>query len=159
MKDDPSNFIWPISVAFNGSSGKNLLEYAVFKDGLYCRQNVYANKFITYKADDVKGLPKGKEDLNPIKDNKIPFKLYEDTIEFFRYIIKEKGKLEAYVLYACNPDGKYFLYVPRQNVGGASVTYTLEDFYTENPECYIVADQHSHVEFGAFWSGVNSALL
>jgi ssDNA-binding Zn-finger/Zn-ribbon topoisomerase 1 len=154
---DPKNFIWPVSVAFNNSSMNNLLEYAVFSDGIYCRQNVFADKFITFKVEEIKDLPKGKEELHPLADLKIPFKLYEDTIKFFRQVIKEKGKMEAYVLYARKPDGKYFIYVPKQTVGGANVTYTLEDFHTDHPDCYIVADQHSHVEFGAFWSGTDDA--
>jgi hypothetical protein len=126
-------------------------------DGVYCKRKVFGDKFIFYKDDEVPDTIKAKEDLAPIKDIKIPAYLLYKTMGFFKYVLEHyKTGMEAYVLYALKPDGKYFMYVPEQQVGAASVHYDISEFHKKFPGCYIVADAHSHSTFGAFWSGTDT---
>jgi hypothetical protein len=67
------------------------------------------------------------------------------------------SSVEAFVLVGYDPTLKeFFLYVPYQTVGGASVQYNMATFYTDNPGAYIVLDVHGHPTFAASFSGTDS---
>jgi hypothetical protein len=153
------NYFWPLFLGDeeNIKNDNNIISYHIMSDGIYCKRKVFGNQYIFYKEDNLPDVPKGKDDLAPIKDIKIPSFLLYETMAFFKFVLEHyKSGMEAYVLYAINPDGKYFLYVPEQSVGAASVHYDISDFHKEYPGCYIVADAHSHSTFGAFWSGTDT---
>lgn len=148
-----NDFIWPMFAGLNEDTNNNLISYHLAEDGIYCRKNVFGNKHIVYKDDKVADLPKIEENLHPIKDSKIPSILFYKTLEFFKYVYKHFGVwLEAFVIYGMDKEGKYFIYVPEQDVQGAHVHADLDDFYKNNPGCYIVADTHSHANFGEYYS-------
>ena len=140
-----NDFFWPIFVGNleKINSDENIISYHLMSDGIYCKRKVFKDKFIFYKDENVPDLIKGKENLNPIKDIKIPSFLLYKTIEFFKYVSNHyKTGMEAYVLYALGAENKYFLYVPEQEIGSASVHYDISDFHKKFPGCYIIADAH-----------------
>lgn len=152
-----NDFIWPMYSGLDTETNNNLISYHLAEDGIYCRKNVFGNKYIVYKEDKVADLPKVKEDLHPIKDCKIPSLFYHKTVEFFKYVYKHFGVwLEAFVIYGMTKEGKYFMYVPEQEVEPTHVHANLEDFYINNPGCYIVCDFHSHSNFNAFYSSTDT---
>lgn len=152
-----NDFIWPMFAGLD-EDNNNLISYHLAENGIYCRKNVFGNKYIVYKDDKVADLPKIEENLHPIKDSKIPAVLFYKTLDFFKHVYKHFGVwLEAFVIYGMNKDGKYFIYIPEQDVQGAHVHADLDDFYKNNPGCYIVADTHSHANFGAYFSGIDNS--
>jgi hypothetical protein len=152
-----NDFIWPIHIGEASNEG-SLISYHLMRDGIYCKKNVFADKYVFYKDENINDLPSGKENLHPIKDCKIPAILLRKTIEFFKYIFKHfNAWKEAYVIYAVDKSGKYFMFVPEQDVQQAHVHASIEEFHNLFPGCYIIADAHSHCNFGAFWSGTDNA--
>jgi hypothetical protein len=156
--DNFSDFFWPMEIGLSEETPNNIISYHLAEDGIYCRKNVFADKYIVYKDDKVSDLPKIKENLHPIEDSKIPARLLRESLSFFKYInVHFNQWLEAYVIFGMDKSGKYFLYVPSQDVQHAHVHASIEEFYDAYPGCYIVCDIHSHCDFGAFWSGQDSA--
>jgi len=86
----------------------------------------------------------------------IPHKLLLQTVSFFQKIGKKMGtasNLEAFVFIVYDPDNGYYLHIPEQTVGQASVNYKWD-----SPARHIiVGDIHSHNTMGAFFSGTDDA--
>ena len=159
-KEEPIPFIWPVYVGAPVEGMKNSpISYHVMEDGIYCRKNIFGDKYIYFKTEKVDGLPKGKAEVSPLAEAKIPNYLLLKTVEFFKFVIKHfSSSLEAFVVYGYNRKlDKYFLYVPKQTITAAHVTYDIEDFHEKNPDSYIVGDAHSHNNMDAFWSGTDNS--
>jgi len=86
----------------------------------------------------------------------VPHKLLLQTVSFFQKIGKKMGtanNLEAFVFIVYDPDNGYYLHIPEQTVGQASVKYEWD-----SPARHIiVGDIHSHNTMGAFFSGTDDA--
>lgn len=151
-------FIWPISFGLKEDEPGNLISYHIGKNGVFCKKNIFGKYYVIHKDENLPDLEEIKEDLHPIKDNKIPSYLFELSLGFFKYVNDHFDRwLEAMVVFGITKDDEYFAYVPPQKVTHASVEANLEQFYIDNPGCFIVADIHSHSDFGAFWSGVDTS--
>lgn len=153
-----NNFFWPMFIGNKETiaTDDNIISYHLMADGIYCKRKVFKDKYIFYKDDNVPDLIKGFENLAPIKDIKIPSLLLYKTIDFFKYVSSHfKSNMEAYVLYALDPNNNYFMYIPEQEIGSASVHYDISKFHAMFPGCYIIADAHSHNTMGAFFSGTD----
>lgn len=142
--------IWPIKYGMPDTNDNSILSYHVLADGIYCKKSVFDDKYVFFKQDNISGFPRGKEQLHPIEDNKIPVQLLWDTIALFKKVVEKfKEPVEAFVIYGYDRvKSKYFIWVPFQEVSGGEVEYNnLARFYTDNPNSYIVADAH---QAGAF---------
>lgn len=87
--------------------------------------------------------------LNINKIGKIPIGLIHTSLEFFRKVYDEY-KSEAVLLFTLD-DGKWGLYCPKQEVSAGSLDYEVED--TTNT---VVGSIHSHADFSAFHSGIDT---
>ena len=97
-----------------------------------------------------------KEELNFLPDGKIPFSYFEQIVQFFRAVLEvRKISLEAHAWILWSKETGYYISVPPQTVGGASVSFT----YTQEalPDGHIiVVDMHSHNSMNAFFSGTDN---
>ena len=86
----------------------------------------------------------------------IPHTLLLHTVSFFQKIGAKMGatsNLEAFVFLVYDPDNGYYLHIPEQTVGQASVNYKWD-----SPARHIlVGDIHSHNTMGAFFSSTDDA--
>jgi hypothetical protein len=82
--------------------------------------------------------------INFLPNGKVPFKMLEDVLTFFRAVCtKHSGKLEAMIWICWSREQGYHLVVPDQVVSAASAKYE------------IIVDIHSHGGMGAFFSGTD----
>lgn len=134
-----------------------MVSYRLCSDGIYLQKKVGCG-YVTVKVDGIGNIPKGKESITTLP-RQFPMSVYGKTVDFFRDVETKFGSkgTEAYVIVAYNTsDDSFFLWVPQQEVGAASVRYDISDFHTLYPNCVILMDIHSHTSsMGAFWSGVN----
>lgn len=91
-----------------------------------------------------------------LKYSKIPYEYFEQTLAFFKRVMKEYSNSEAMVqFYYDETNDKYIVYCPDQEVSGASVRFQrneeMDSKYT------LVLDIHSHNTMGAFWSATDDA--
>jgi hypothetical protein len=85
-----------------------------------------------------------KEDLNFLPAGKIPYEFFEQIVEFFRQVSKKmKAEFEAHAWILWSAEKGYFISVPKQTVGKASVMFTYDD-ESLPPGSVIVCDIHSH---------------
>ncbi len=87
---------------------------------------------------------------------RLPYSLLLQTVSFFLKVSATIGKtsnLEAFVFLCWSAEKGYFLHVPKQSVGGASVTYHWED----SPDVLLLGDIHSHNTMSSFWSGTDNS--
>lgn len=128
--------------------------YAIFKSGVYHKQNVPYIGTFTVLHTPVKGLPLSvecAESFIPSFD-KIPYNILENLIEFYKHISTlMKSEVMCMVFYV--PSSKeYKIVVPEQKVNGASVNYE----YPVVPNDWIfILNTHSHNTFSAFFSGTD----
>lgn len=136
---------------------QSLITYCVCSDGIYIQKKV-AKGYVVVKQELVPGITKGVEKI-AIMPRKVPMSIFWETLRFFQYVEEHFGnvQMEAHVLIGYDYEkDEFILYVPKQQVGAASVTYDPNDFYTDHPGCYIVMDIHSHTsKMGAFFSGTD----
>ena len=86
----------------------------------------------------------------------LPYDILLQTVSFFQKVSKKLGgssQLEAFVFLCWSEEKGYFINVPVQSVGGASVTYNWED----HPDVLLLGDIHSHNTMSSFWSGTDNA--
>jgi PRTRC genetic system protein A len=98
-----------------------------------------------------------KEHLNFLPAGKIPYAYWEQIVEFFRQVMKhKKADMEAHAWILWEEEKGYYISVPKQTVGKASVAFTY-DADALPPGAVIVVDIHSHNTMGAFYSGTDDA--
>lgn len=135
----------------------HMVSYRLCSDGIYLQKKVGCG-FVTVKVEGIGGTPKGVEKID-VLPRKLPIDVYHKTVRFFRDVESKFGAkgTEAYVIVAYDTkEDNFFLYVPKQQVGAASVKYDISGFHTIYPNGVIIMDIHSHTSsMGAFWSGVN----
>lgn len=96
-----------------------------------------------------------EEELNFLPAGKIPYEYFEQIVEFFRQVSKKmKSEFEAHAWILWTKEKGYFISVPKQTVGKASVSFTYDDDSLP-PGSIIVADWHSHNTMNAFYSGTD----
>jgi PRTRC genetic system protein A len=135
----------------------NIAQYNICENGIFLTKSMCGGA-ITVKVDGLPGCGTGREIVKILK-RKMPMSIFWQTVDFFKHVedhFKEDG-LEAYILVGYDPkENKFFLSVPPQKVGCASVEYDISTFRAEHPGCYIVMDIHSHTSrMGAFFSGTD----
>lgn len=88
---------------------------------------------------------------------KPPVGIYNEVLRFFREIYNTI-KSEVFVGVFWNLEQKkYQLYVPDQEVAGASIKYSRDKGAFVDPNLVHVIDIHSHCNFGAGFSGTDTA--
>lgn len=88
---------------------------------------------------------------------KLPIGIYNEILRFFRDIYNTI-KSEVYVGVFWNlKESKYELYVPEQQVAGASISYKRNEGSFIDKNLVHVMDCHSHCNFGAGFSGTDTA--
>lgn len=88
---------------------------------------------------------------------KLPIGIYNEILRFFREIYNTI-KSEVYVGIFWNlTEKKYELYVPKQKVAGASIVYDRNKDSFIDANLVHVMDVHSHANFGAGFSGTDTA--
>ncbi len=131
------------------TSGK-VISFVPSDDG-----NVYevrANRIGTFiaKADNVTILNKVRAGFIPALP-KIPYKILEDIISFFKSYITYSTELEALAyIYWSVSDSRYYVYVPKQQVSKMSVDSTLPEMDEE--KFPLVMEIHSHNTMPAVFS-------
>lgn len=143
--------------SFNNSS---LISYGLFKNGIFVRKQYPVGTFIhKVKSFDlnVENSTSVCEDKFIMSLPKIPAELFYSIVKFFKEVALTI-KSEVYVSVFFNKlTQKYFLYVPQQEVSGASVTFNNNSKMLNNPNYVLVADFHSHCYFNAFVSNTDYA--
>ncbi len=135
------------------TSGK-VISFVPSDDG-----NVYevrSNKIGTFiaKADNVTILDKVRAGFIPALP-KIPYKILEDIISFFKSYITYHGELEALAyIYWSVYDSKYYVYVPKQQVSKMSVDSTLPEM--DEDKFPLVMEIHSHNTMPAVFSSTDN---
>jgi len=141
--------------SFDNSS---LISYGLFKNGLFIKKQYPVGTFI----HKVKSFELNVENATSVCEDKfimslpkIPAELFYSIIKFFKEVALTI-KSEVYVSVFFNKlTQKYFLYVPQQEVSGASVTFTNNSKMLNNSNYILVADFHSHCYFNAFVSSTD----
>lgn len=131
--------------------------YVVTTKGIFKHHILRGEKrFIQIKVDSIPGYKDLdlKEDISSfLPAGKVPFHLYQQVEKFFRDVIRTKGTaLEAMIFVMWSQEQGYYLHVPNQKVGGASVTYDYNGFPSGSS---IVINIHSHGHMNAFFSGTD----
>lgn len=135
------------------ASGK-VISFVPSDDG-----NVYevrANRIGTFiaKANNVTILNKVRAGFIPALP-KIPYKILEDIISFFKSYITYHSELEALAyIYWSVSDSKYYVYVPKQQVSKISVDATLPEMDEE--KFPLVMEIHSHNTMPAVFSSTDN---
>lgn len=101
------------------------------------------------------------EEVTPygeIKLPKIPFSLAYMVKQFFEEVWREHKSEAAVLLHYSYADG-YYISAPKQKVSGASVKYDRDDRFSDSKgnQYICVGTIHSHCDFSAFHSGVDTA--
>jgi PRTRC genetic system protein A len=125
---------------------KGILKHHIFRG---------TNRYIRLKVDTIPGYtePEIKEAFNFLPAGRIPYTIFEQIEAFFRKVIQLKGTaLEAMIFIMWNPTDGYFLYVPTQSVGAASVSF---DPSTMPSGSSVIVNVHSHGHMSAFFSGTD----
>ena len=96
------------------------------------------------------------EELNFLPAGKIPSSMFDQIVEFFRQVIEiKKANFEAHAWILWNKERGYYISVPPQTVGGASVKFDYTDEALPKGDL-IVVDLHSHNSMGAFYSSTDN---
>lgn len=119
----------------------------------YLRHSKLGNgRFARVKVDKLPTgamLPDAKaieieEELNFLPAGKIPYEYFEQIVEFFRQVSKKlKSEFEAHAWILWTKEKGYFISIPEQSVGKASVSFNYND-ESLPPGSVIVCDLHSH---------------
>lgn len=152
-----SKLLFPIIEGLPIGKTDSLITYSICSNGIFQTKKICGKGTITSKIEGIKGLPEGNESID-ILPRKIPISYFWEIVNFFRYTnMQFKKPVEVYILLGYNFDTDSFvLYVPRHSVNGASVSYDIQSFWTDNPGYYCILDAHLHPNFGAFWSQTDS---
>lgn len=138
--------------------------YIIAGDGTKYMHRVFGKNtqgepcFARYKIKEIPGFKMGtdvKEENNFLPAGKVPVVLLMEIQKFFKAVIAKHGNgrgLEAMIWIMYNEERGYFLHVPNQKVGGASVEYDWADLPAKSR---IIVDIHSHADFNAFFSGTD----
>lgn len=127
----------------------------VFSNGIWQRRDEPVGVFIIQKEKfdgKLYGLTKDCEVSFQSKLPKMPATILINIIKFFQEI-QSKFNSEVYIsIYWDKVKQDYFLFVPTQEVSGAAVHFENDYEMLNNSDIFIVADLHSHNNFGAFRS-------
>lgn len=87
---------------------------------------------------------------------KLPVGIFTETVRFFRQILQTvKSEVMVQIFWDIQ-NKKYVIFVPKQEVAGASIKCTRDEGMMVDPNYVWVFDIHSHCNFGAFFSGVDT---
>ncbi len=131
----------------------------MFQDGIYERRNTLIGSFV-YKKNDIKTpyLTKEGESSFEYKLPKPPKGMLLAIAGFFREIMAEMRNSEVMVQIWWNKKKEeYSLYVPVQQVAGASIQFKHSEELQNDTDMVWIFDIHSHNNMGAFFSGTDSA--
>lgn len=143
--------------------------YIIADDGTKYMHRVFGKDtagnpcFARYKVKTIPGFSMGSnvtEENKFLPAGKVPVTLLMEVQKFFKAVIAKFGGgrgLEAMIWIMYNEEQGYFLHVPTQKVGGASVEYGWGDLPRDSSGkvSRIIVDIHSHADFGAFFSGTD----
>lgn len=139
--------------------------YITTKDGILKHQKLSGGRHIRLKLDKVpervKKLIKEPgvkvtEELNFLPAGKIPMKLYNQIVKFFKEVMRVKNAdHEAHCFILWNEKDGYHISVPKQSVSKASVSFTYDKDAIPDGSV-VVVDIHSHNTMGAFFSGTDN---
>lgn len=131
----------------------------VFADAIYERRNTPIGAFVQVKHNiKTPYLSKAGTPSFELKLPKPPVGLLNGVADFFRKIMKTMNNCEVMVqIYWSFSEQKYQIYVPEQEVAGASIRFKHSLELQSDPDKYWVLDIHSHNTMGAFFSAVDSA--
>lgn len=138
--------------------------YVKTGSGYLKHMKLKGNRFIRLPIDKLPGKvedPFGKttaitEQINFLPAGKIPFKFYNEIVEFFRAVMRlKKSDIEAHAWILWEEAKGYYISIPKQTVSKASVNFTYDDDALPKG-AIIVVDIHSHNTMGAFYSGTDN---
>lgn len=131
---------------------------AMFHNGIWEKRKTHVGEFVHCVSPIT--IPYLKEECKPsfmFSLPKLPVGVYTEVLRFFRDIYNNI-KSEVYVGVFWNLEKKdYELYVPSQEVAGASITYERKSGPFIDTNLVHVMDIHSHANFGAGFSGTDTA--
>lgn len=131
----------------------------IFADGIYEKRVTPVGKFV-YKKHNIlfPYLDKSGEPSFEFTLPKVPFGLLTGVAAFFKDIMDKMHGSEVMVqIYWSFTEEKYFIYVPEQQVAGASIRFQHSEILQNDENVHWVLDIHSHNTMGAFFSGTDSA--
>ena len=131
---------------------------AMYHNGIWEKRKTHVGEFVHCIAPIT--IPYLKEVCSPsfvFALPKPPVGIYTEVLRFFRDIYNNI-KSEVYVGVFWDLEKKdYVLYVPSQEVAGASITYDRKNGPFIDANLVHVMDIHSHANFGAGFSGTDTA--
>lgn len=135
-------------------------ENAIFANGIWQKRKEPVGEFIV-KLDDIDGTKLGLSQTCQFSFRsslpKMPHTLLNNILEFYREVYSLYSS-EVYIsVYWDKRKQDYFLYVPKQEVSGATVRFENDETMLNNEDYFIVMDSHSHNVMGAFWSAQDRA--
>lgn len=146
---------------FNLESGKPF-NNAIFANGIFQHRTTPFGTFVVpldkkdFKAYGLK--QECETSFTPDFSNipKIPYGVLSSIIQIFKDVSKTI-KSEVYCEIIWDKVKKdFFIHIPEQEVSAATVKYTNEEAIYNNPDYLKIMNVHSHVNMGAFYSGVDN---
>lgn len=139
--------------------------YILAPDGIYRRKTTGHGLTATIKVpalprkvlavgEKAPEVPVIKQDLDGfLPAGKIPMEFFKQIQMFFMEVCRKvNSTVEAHCYIMWNEERGYYIFVPQQEVTGASVSYSK----LETPPDPIIVDIHSHGSMGAFFSGTDN---
>ena len=130
-------------------------ENGLFANGLWQRRKEPVGEFVV-KMEELDGRKYGLKNDCAFSYTRalplMPYPILNNILQFYRDIYK-LHKSEVYVsVYWDKIKEDYFLYVPKQEVQGASVKFENDPEMLNNPDYVIVMDSHSHCNMSKCYS-------
>lgn len=132
--------------------------HCLFKNNWYVvRKNVIGTFLRKDKEEKhTYGLPVGPEPSFEFALPKIPAYILKWQVSFYRQVMKDLSNSEAYCTIMWDPETKeYFIFVPKQDVSGASVDWKPIERSQAHPTCIPVVCCHSHNTMSAYFSSTD----
>lgn len=130
--------------------------YIVTPEAFFRHVKLSKGRFVRYQVNEIPGYKRNlelKEEVNFLPAGRIPYRLLEEIVQFFKDVMNiKKAEQEAMAHVLWNEQKGYHIAIPNQTVSKASVRYEFDHIQKGD---IIALDIHSHNTMGAFFSGTD----
>lgn len=124
--------------------------YIIGKNGIYLKKTLDLIESLT-PVDKISFL-EDVQTFAKMKIPKLPTKLFANILGFFRDVYKLYSSESIALLYYNKSDKSYKVFIPEQEVSGASLSYKTDQTIKDH---LLVGSIHSHASMSAFHSGTD----
>lgn len=128
------------------------VRYVVGSDGVYLVRSNNVGTFIA-KTDSVSGACKVRNQVQLHMPHRVPHELFQQIVAFFMAVYSEHKSEAAAQIFWDEEHEEYFVYIPKQEVTGATCKYYNDQQLMDNYP--LVVDIHSHGSMSAFFSSTD----